>query len=143
MLLGSRLEALLRLNDLRVCDGLCAQLDLDLLQLLTLAHDALQALLQDVLAEAPAPVDGDGAEVVQSPGTFLQGRAPETVTHGGNQPAAREIEERKKMSAILGVPRVSEQAHSTHLVDGSVLRLAQLPVVRGVLNSKQQQGLCE
>jgi hypothetical protein len=45
MLLGGHLEAnLLRLDDLRVCDG-------DLLQLLPLPHDALHALLQDDLAE--------------------------------------------------------------------------------------------
>ena len=76
MLLGGRLEALLCLDDLRVRNGLRSQLDLNLLQLLPLAHDALQALLQDVLAEAPAPVDGDGAEVVQSPRSFLRPQHP-------------------------------------------------------------------
>lgn len=76
VLLGSRLEALLRLNDLRVCDGLRSQLNLDLLQLLSLAHDALQALLQDVLAESPTAVNGDGAEAVQPTRPFLHAQHP-------------------------------------------------------------------
>lgn len=71
MLLDNRLEALLRLDDLGVRHGLRAELDLDLLQLLPLAHHALQALLQDVLAESPAAVDGDGAVAIQSPRPFL------------------------------------------------------------------------
>jgi len=65
MLLGSRLEALLHLDDLPVCDGLRAQLDLDLLQLPPLPHDALQVLLQDVIPEL-----GDGVEVAESTRPF-------------------------------------------------------------------------
>jgi hypothetical protein len=60
MLLGSSLEALVCLNDLLVCDGLCMQLHLDLLQLLPLSHDALQVLLLDVLTEPSTPINGDG-----------------------------------------------------------------------------------
>jgi hypothetical protein len=49
------------LQDLQVCKGLHTQLDLSLLQLLPLLHDAPQALLQDVLAEPSTPNDPDGA----------------------------------------------------------------------------------
>jgi hypothetical protein len=66
MLLGSSLEAALRLDDLRVGDDLSSQLHLKPLKLLPLMHDALQALLDDVLAEAPASVDGDRAVIIQS-----------------------------------------------------------------------------
>ena len=51
MLLGSLPESALHLDGLRVSDGLSAEVDLDLLQLLPLPGNALQALLQDVLAE--------------------------------------------------------------------------------------------
>jgi hypothetical protein len=44
MLLGDCLKAALCLEDLRVCKGLRTQLDLGLLHLLPLLHDALQAL---------------------------------------------------------------------------------------------------
>jgi hypothetical protein len=51
MLHGGCLEAALCLEDLQVYKGLRTQVDLSLLKLLPLLHDALQALLQVVLAE--------------------------------------------------------------------------------------------
>lgn len=71
MLLGGCLETALCLDDLGVHEGLHAQLNLDLLQLFPLLRDALQPLLQQILAEPPTPVDRNGTEVLQSPRPFL------------------------------------------------------------------------
>ena len=59
--------------------------------------------------------------------------------HGGNQPAARDAEERKK--AAFCASREQAGKGRTHLVDSSVLLLPQLPVLRCILNTKQQQGV--
>lgn len=113
MLLGSRLEAFLRLDDLRVCDGLRTQLDLDLLQLLPLPREALQALLQDVLAEPSAPINGDGAEVLQSARPFLhpqrRKRSSPTRPRAETNPQQEMLMLKREKGCILRIARASRQ----------------------------------
>lgn len=127
MLLGSLPESALHLDDLWVGNGLCAQVDLDLMQLLPLSHDALQALLQDVLAEPTTPINGDRAEVLQPSRLILhQEHNPPPIQTTPKSTKHRCIARRRKIA----------RAH-THLVDGPALGLSHLHALRSILKKHQ------